>query len=113
MQLESINIDDIDFTEASNFTGAFSRCYELPWSEAKKVLNTDKDVNASLIFAYKYTNPNIDNMSEVPSDIFNGMPNITNLSYAFTFGGRNDEYSNNYTIPSGYQKISKINTFEI
>lgn len=111
-KLETVNVDVIDFTEASDFSYAFFRCYELPWDIVKQVLVSDKsNVNATCVCAFKFHDPNKQELGVVPSDIFNGIPNVVNLRCAFGFynGGAAAE-SQGYSVPSGYVKFTTINT---
>lgn len=112
--LDSLNIDSIDFTESTSFEGTFARCYKLPWSEIKKVLVCNNSVSANSIFAYRYCDPSNAALLVVPADIFDGIPNVNNLSLAFGYAFHsNDNYVNGHSVPSGYAAINTINTFNI
>lgn len=116
-RLSQIDVNNVDFTEASDFTGAFAVCCELPWDECKKVLRSSKPVNASYIFTRRYYKPvdGVDSnpLATVPTDIFNNIPNVTDLSRAFSYygtGTTNPYRSDIYSVPEGYVgKISTIN----
>ena len=111
--LEELDITNIDFSQASNFSGAFCRCYELPWTEIKKVLNSPAATNASYIFCYKYYDPEKPSLGQVPADIFNNVPNITSLARAFSFSAGSTYYTVGQEVPDGYLKINVINTPQI
>lgn len=116
-----------------SFSKVFSRCYNLPWSEAKKVLNVTNasNVDANSVFRYRYIKKNIekpedielptgydtyeDYMSTIPTDIFKNVASkVTSLAQAFSYSPSNEadedysSYKDSALNTNSYTRVTKF-----
>lgn len=112
-RLSTLDVTNIDFTNASDFTYAFFRCYELPWAPIKRVFNSSKNnIDLTGACAFRYHSSQKQDLDTIPGDIFSNLPNVKTLRCTFGFynGGASSD-NMGYSVPEGYVKYKAVETF--